>query len=310
MRRGRWRRRIGLALVVPVLVLALFVAEGLSPAWRVPEAGVTRAKAAGASGGTVRVLAYNIAKCWAYAGFELASTSAVRRCLREVARVVRSERPDLVFLSEIVKECGPRPVDQVGALARATGMHAWVFGENYRWGLPFFRVRAGNAILSRWPLRAVETQALPGPGSLFLPMGRRRLPWAEVTIDGQRLLVGSVRNDSFDLDNNLRHARAIVRKLGRGRALLAGDFNAPQGSPPMRAYERSGLFAGELQGPFTYPARRPDRTIDYVLAPREWTLVEHHVPRLGPSDHLPVVSTFRLPASSPLRRAAAPGTIP
>jgi endonuclease/exonuclease/phosphatase (EEP) superfamily protein YafD len=106
-----------------------------------------------------------------------------------------------------------------------------------------------------------------------------------------------VRNDSFDIDNNLVQVKAILRKLGRREALLAGDFNAPATSAPMKLLRESGRFSGAFDGPPTFPADEPAETIDFVLAPRSWTLLEHHVPRGGPSDHRAVVSTFRMPAS-------------
>lgn len=276
--------------------LVLFVVNGTSNAWRTPEQGRTGAPLVRQSGGTIRIVAYNIAKCDAWVGLTFRDARGVRQCLREIAARIRAERADLVFLNEVVFECGPEPVNQVVELARLTQLGAWLFGENYSWGLPFYRIRSGNAVLSRFPLRALETQALPGQTPFYQPLGNRRLPWAEVELDGKHLLVGSVRNDSFDIDNNLVQVRAILRRLGRREALLAGDFNAEQGTAPMKLLRDSGRFSGEFAGPPTFPAEDPAETIDYILAPKGWTLVEHHVPAGGPSDHLAVVSSFRLPA--------------
>ena len=70
-----------------------------------------------------------------------------------MAKVIREENPDFVFLSEAVRECTPCPVNQLELLAELCGMHAWAFGENYCFGLPLYRIVGGNAILSRFPLR-------------------------------------------------------------------------------------------------------------------------------------------------------------
>jgi hypothetical protein len=40
-------------------------------------------------------------------------------------------------------------------------MHAWVFGENYNFGLPFARMVGGNAILARRRCARLRT-SLPG----------------------------------------------------------------------------------------------------------------------------------------------------
>src|SRR5262249_30805022 len=84
---------------------------------------------------TVKILAFNIAKCFVFKdGKGIESTRAVAARLERIAELIRAENPDFVFLSETVVECGPCPVNQVSSLTKATGMHAWAFGENYNCG--------------------------------------------------------------------------------------------------------------------------------------------------------------------------------
>jgi endonuclease/exonuclease/phosphatase (EEP) superfamily protein YafD len=40
----------------------------------------------------------------------------------------------------------------------------------------------------------------------------------------------------------------------------------------------------------------PSRRIDFVLGPASWTVLDEAVPTSTLSDHLPVVTTFALPA--------------
>jgi endonuclease/exonuclease/phosphatase (EEP) superfamily protein YafD len=63
----------------------------------------------------------------------------------------------------------------------------------------------------------------------------------------------------------------------------------------MQAFRSSGRFVGRFDSPPTFSTEKPDRCIDYILAPRSWTLVRHRVLKDDISDHLPVVSTFALP---------------
>jgi len=293
MSRGR---RVFLGAVVTVvsslaLGAGLFVANGTSRAWRTPDAGTTRAPATTAPVQEVRVLAFNLAKGGFHrGGLAFAPRADVLERLEALARLLREERVDLACLSEIVLEGGPCPVDQVRALAERAGYHAWAFGENYRFGLPFFRIRSGNAILSRFPLRPLEVVQLPGQRPFWNPTGNRRLLWAEARVGELALLVGSVRNDSFDLGNNARQVRFVLDALPPDPVLLAGDFNAEPHDPPLRALRESGRFNGRFDGPATYP--RTGRRIDYVLAPAGWTLVEERVLPLEISDHLPVLAVF------------------
>lgn len=284
------------ALSAPALVGLLFVANGLWPSWRTPQVGRSAYPPRSGPIRTIKAMAYNIAKCFVHqGGLSFRSEQEVTGCLDRIAAVVAREKPDLVFLSEINFQCSPCPVNQVQYLARKTRMHAHAFGENYSWGLPFYRIRSGNALLSQLPLTPVETQQLAGDAPFYHPLGNRRILWVEVAINNEKLLVGSLRNDSFDIDNNLVQVRQILRRIGKRPALLGGDFNAPAGSPPMQALSASGRFTGKLDGPPTFPTDKPDRCIDFILAPRAWRLLEHRVLKEDVSDHLPVVSTFALP---------------
>lgn len=289
-------RRIGAVVVAIVVTIAGgFYATAVWPGWRTPEVRTTDA-APGRPRETLTLLAWNIARCEAYDGSGLRPTAEVARCLDEVAGVIRETGADLVFLSEIVRELGPSGLDQVDRLARASGLHASAFGENFAWGWPYLRVRAGNAILSRFPLEPVDTLELASDAPWWDPTNRRRLPFVSLVLGPRRVLLGSVRNDSFSLHNNYVHARQILRWLGGRPAVLAGDFNAEIQDASMQAFEESGQFTAEWYGPPTFPSEAPSRGIDFILAPLDWTLVSHEVLDRPYSDHRPVVSRFRLPA--------------
>lgn len=244
---------------------------------------------------TLRVMAFNLAKAGLYEEGPLASPASIESRLDRVIDVIDRERCDLVFLSEVVFEAGPRAVDQARYLARAGRFAAYASGENYRFGIPWLRVRSGNAILARLPLRPVATVQLAGGRPFWNPTNNRRVLWCEVDVNGAPLLVGAIRNDSFDLANNERQVEEILAFVGERAAILAGDFNAEPGSPPLRRIVESCRFVGAVDGPPTYPAAAPTRRIDDVFAPAGWELVEEHVVEIEGSDHRAVVAEFRLP---------------
>ena len=108
------------------------------------------------------------------------------------------------------------------------------------------------------------------------------------------MLLAALHNDSFELENNARQAREIVEALSAKPAVAAGDFNAWPGTASMKVYEDSGRFTGEWNGPHTFPASAPERTIDFVLAPVDWRLIEHKVIPNDASDHCAVMSVFEV----------------
>lgn len=257
----------------------------------------------------VRVLSYNIAKLFVHrGGFRFADPDEVRERLARVAEIVKVHRPDFVFLSEAVWECGLSPVNQVKTLAEATGMHAWATGENYNLGVPGFRIAGGNAILSRYPFEPLANSDLAGRRPFWVSRNNRRALLCATRIGGRRVVLGAVHNDSFRPMNNLAQTWQILGKLGDRPTILAGDFNAGPGQPSIEAIRRSGRFAGVFDGPPTFPAERPEQTIDFVFGPADWTVTEHRTIPTTVSDHRPVFTVFRLPDAEPAPEPRPSGT--
>ncbi|MDF1838907.1 MAG: endonuclease/exonuclease/phosphatase family protein, partial [Planctomycetota bacterium] len=186
-------------------------------------------------------------------------------------------------------------VNQVKYLAEKAGVSEWCYGDNYSFGIPGIRVRSGNAILSKLPLRALRVDALPGKPSVWNPTGQRRLPWASVEWAGSTILLGSIRNDSFDLENNALQVRSILESLPESPVILGGDFNAEPGDESMERLKRSGHWRGVFQGAATFPSHAPHRRIDSVLIPSAWPgTLEQRVLDVDLSDHEPALVTVTL----------------
>lgn len=290
------KRILAFAVIVGAIVLLLFIYNGTSDSWHQPRFVVGEDGAQVEEVGQAKIMAYNIAKCFAYTGVtSFASSDEVKARLDEIAQLIKVENPDLVFLSEVVNECGPCPVDQVAYLAKKCGFPCWASSDNYSWGLPFYRIRSGNGILSRFPLSDFETTELKGESTIWNPTNNRRVLWCKVEINGEKILAGSLRNDSFDLENNHDQVDQILDFVGNQPTILAGDFNAEPHNQSMKKFAASKLFSGAFKGEKTYPTRKPWRRIDYVLAPKPWTLISDQVIQSKISDHLPVLATFSLP---------------
>jgi len=192
----------------------------------------------------------------------------------------------LHFDASVVAAPGSGPSwNQAAALGESVGLHA-AFGAAMQLG---FGYAFGNAILSRFPITAVETEILPGepdvePRSIVsavleapfgpVPFFSTHLPW--------RFEEGALR---------VRQVLAIARAVDRRRTpdgyppILVGDFNAEPESDEIRFLR--GLHACEGQSTYfidafaetgrgdgaTYSQRNayaaavgePDRRIDYVF---------------------------------------------
>lgn len=294
-RSARWVRLAALGFgAIGALAAALFVFEGTREDWRTPEFAVEPGAVREPPIDELRVLAFNVAKAEFRRGGSFADVERVERELDELVHAIEAERADVVCLSEVVLECGPAPLDQVEYVTRAAKLPFRAASANYSFGWPFFRIRSGNAVLSRVPLRALETVQLAGAKPFWNPTNNRRALFCELELGGEVVLVGSLRNDSYDLATNAVQTREILDWLGGRSAVLAGDFNAEPHDESFGILAASGRFTGFADGPPTFPSSAPRRRIDHVLAPASWTLVEQHVVRIGNSDHLAVAATFRV----------------
>jgi len=300
----RWLiRTIAATAGVVAIVVVLFVINGLWMAsGETPTSGVHRlaVPATGpppppSAGSKVRIMAYNIAKGFAIDDeLDVAPHDDVEQRLQRIADVINREQPDLVFLAEVLTECGPCRGDHVQSLIELTDLPYWAFGENMNFGLPFYRFVSGNAILSRWPLQALDNPSLPGRKPFYVLRNNRRVLYCTTEIAGERVMLASIHNNTYDDAVNLEQVHVILDDVGGTPAILAGDFNARPSSPSIKAVRDSQRFAGMFDGPPTFRSNRPSRTIDYIFAPASWELLEHHTVCDEASDHCAVVSTFRV----------------
>lgn len=183
--------------------------------------------------------------------------------LPRVAGVVKAARPDVVLLQEVDRNTTRTgKVDQAAELARLTGLHG-EFGQ----AIDIQGGGYGLAILSRFPLKGVKTDALPGRG------GQEARVVMRATLEpGGGWPAVTVLNTHFQHDDGpTREAQAAkINDLfgaAAGAVVLGGDLNATPDSPPIRALQKHWSFATEPggKGLLTIPAGVPRQQIDYVL---------------------------------------------
>ncbi|MEU4368664.1 endonuclease/exonuclease/phosphatase family protein [Micromonospora chersina] len=229
---------------------------------------------------TVRVVAYNIRM-----GFGLDG----RLDLDALARAVDGSRPDVVLLSE---------VDRGWLLNGGHDTLALLAG---RLRMPYVFAPAadpvwGDAVLSRFPVRAGETRPLAAHGA---PTGAQALG---VTLDlgGRDLAVVATHLQPPPGQDPVAQARevaAFATRYAAGRPLvLGGDLNTEPADPAFAEFTRAGLVdALTAARPLrTSPADDPRTQIDHVLVSPGLTASGATAPRATASDHLPVAVTIAL----------------
>lgn len=250
---------------------------------------------------TLRVLCYNI---------HYGQGNDGQYDIPRIAEVIRQTEPDLVALQEIdvhVERSARR--HELRMLAEATGLAGW-FGptQHYEGGL------FGNGILSRWPVHEVHIQPLPyteatpelrtypraAIAAVVQAAGGKRLRFISTHFQHARFEEDRLA-EAIAINRHFATARRADDAMGEAAAalptILAGDFNAVVGSPPIEELQKRWTPVVENDPVPTAPATDPRSRIDFIMhrTADPIRVIEHRVidERLA-SDHLPVFAVLRL----------------
>ena len=228
------------------------------------------------SGLPVKVMTYNIRDGFGMNG---------RQDIEAIAEVIASANTDIVALQEIGRgsllESG---ADVLAVLSRRLDMPYWVMETATD---PLF----GDAILSRYPIRASGTGSLPRRNAVIV----RGYAWAQIDLgSGATLLVMTSHLDSGNGANGsterVAEAQGLLADWGaRPQTVLLGDMNSSAGSPEMQTLLGAGLLdswaeAGHGQRPaIDWIYHTPD------LAARDVMTIDSQA-----SDHLAVIASLDL----------------
>jgi endonuclease/exonuclease/phosphatase family metal-dependent hydrolase len=210
--------------------------------------------------------------------------------LPRIAKIITDSKADLVALQEVdSKTKRTNGVEQSAEYARLTGLQG-VFGKAMDYGGGAY----GDAILSRFPIVAHKTHALP------FSQGREPRAAVEVTVRP----LGGLPEITF-VSTHLDHMRDETDRLAQTKeinrlfvikdapvTLIAGDFNArPESAAMKQILERWEDTAATDPQP-TIPADAPRSRIDWVLTLKGqgWRVISSKVfDEKVASDHRPVL---------------------
>lgn len=221
------------------------------------------------------------------------------RNLERISTFLSDLQPDLVGLVEVdygSYRTGRR--NQVEILAESLGhyhSYSTKYGQRSFWRHVPVLNRQGNAFLARDRIRNETFH--------FFDKGMKKLV---IELELEHLAVYLVH---LSLGARTRHQqlRALydLVKNARKPCIVAGDFNMLWGEQEIDLFlAASGLQNANRAGLPTYPSRRPNRHLDFVLHSPEIEIKDFHVPHVPFSDHLPLVVDFNVDVPEELRGEA------
>ncbi|TKJ30509.1 MAG: hypothetical protein CEE40_04740 [Chloroflexi bacterium B3_Chlor] len=216
--------------------------------------------------GSLRVISLNILH-----GFP--RFDRLRKRLDLIAEEVHRQDADIVCLQEV--PWAPHIGSAAQYLAARTGLnHVYFRANGNRWTILF---EEGEAILSRYPLRDVTFEELQPRAGFFehrvVLAATAITPWGELLVFVTHLTTG----DPLINRSQAKSLMAFVARRGEEPAIVAGDFNAMEDSPGIKAISTQAVDTyramhpedpgftcciDDLSSAFPDP---PDERIDYVF---------------------------------------------
>ncbi len=253
-----------------------------------------------------------------------------RENLEAFVRLLREIQPDFIGFQEIdFHSRRSHYIDQLRAIAESSGYRYAAEAVNWDkryvpfpyWppSVHFGRMLSGQAVLSRWPIISAQRVVLEKPrkapfyfNALYLD---RLAQVVKIQAPDHTLVIFNLHLEAFDRETRERQAQ-VVLDLYRSLKdlypiLLIGDFNSvPPQAPQKKDFpdepgsdftrdrtlhyflEEPSLRPAEVEV-LTFPSDRPTRKLDYIFYNHEKVeFIKVFVPKVGSSDHLPVVMEF------------------
>jgi endonuclease/exonuclease/phosphatase family metal-dependent hydrolase len=219
-----------------------------------------------------------------------------------IVEVLREVDADVIGLQEVLSlEEGSREQDQ----ARFISEHlefAYHLGETRKHKGAAY----GNVILSRFPIKGVESFDLSKPG-----LERRGGLRADIKLKNSELLhLFNVHLGTSYLERRFQARKLLANLLPTdevlaGKRILLGDFNEwTRGltTKLLSAHMKSADIKLHLQRSRTYPGILPLLHLDHIYYDDRMELKALHLHRsrtaLLASDHLPLIADFTIPQRS------------
>ncbi|WP_207510543.1 endonuclease/exonuclease/phosphatase family protein [Longitalea luteola] len=211
-----------------------------------------------------------------------------------IAKVIRDEAPDIVFLQEVDKNTGRNGYtkDQSAELGALTKMNVAYFSAiNYMKG--FY----GVAILSKFPMSHIRKQLLPKGNAAE---EQRVIGLAQVDLPGKDSLLAMVTHLQHDNEaSRLLQVRELVNVASSITipVVMGGDLNERPSATDFINVLDGGFTRTCTSCPNTFPASNATAVIDYLAykpAARFSVMNHKAVMETYASDHLPVISELKI----------------
>lgn len=234
---------------------------------------------------------YNICHC---ADFSLKEGNNIPVDVAKIANLISPT--DITGVNEVYEKSTSNPLlrNQTEELSKLSGHKYTAFGlgKEFDWGDSI-----GNAVLSKYPIVAVEKIEIPAPTES--ERRENENDWYEdriivkATVDVGRKIDYITTHFGLNLLEQERIVDAIVNILDKceNPVVLCGDFNTTPHSEILAPIYKRLTSAADVVGKtneFTLDSFNPYITLDYLFLSKEFKVLSYDVIKVIASDHFPI----------------------
>ncbi len=230
--------------------------------------------------------------------------------LYKIAHFLKQQEVDVVVLNEVDFESHwSLNLNQAEIIANKAEFPYRVEQRNYDLYHPFFKLRFGNAVLSKYPVDSARLLEFT-PLSLFekVVFGNHDAAVVNLVLDENEILtIAAIHMEVREKESRLDNFETIQQLSSKSNVpvVLAGDFNSVKnlnGESTSLIDKLTDIDGVEYypsiftsdQNTYTFPSEKPIETLDWVIAPPSIDILRGQIPRVNWSDHLPIIVDLRI----------------
>lgn len=197
-----------------------------------------------------------------------------------MVKTIKQCQGEIVGLNEVYGKNNDNP-SQAEEIANKLGYYYYFAKAIDYKGIPY-----GNAIISKYKFKSVETIMVPDPIRDSNEMYETRcILKVEFEYPNCTVLIthiGLVKSEQINAVNTII---SLVSSTNNP-IILMGDFNMEDDNPTLEPINK--LLENTLSdGSLSFPSINPVKKIDYIFISKNVTLIEAKIPEIVSSDHYP-----------------------
>lgn len=232
----------------------------------------------------IKVMSYNTQHCLNYITREIdfdIMADTIKKC-----------DADIIGFQEMRDESDHIEYDaQAKIIAEKLGFDYYYFAEAIRFD---GKDPYGNALISRYPIKSVETILIPAPETKKYDGYYETRCLLKATIDVGSGLNVLVSHFGLNPDEQENAVETVVSNIPKEHCVLMGDFNMEPNNPILnpimqKLYDTAQAFSAPK---LSFPSDTPTVKIDYIFVSKDLKVQFADIPEIVSSDHRPHVATI------------------